>query len=79
LTGGNPSFGQIYEATAAVDALEEALAQAGFEDGLALGTCHVVVHGIAAATDLPESVQSLSDLPAQVTLPAACGEVRRVQ
>lgn len=79
-SNGNPAFGEIdYEATAAVSALDDALVQAGFDDGLALGSRHIVVHGVAASTELPESVQSLGGLPAQVTLPVACGEIRRVQ
>lgn len=77
---GRPAFGEInYEATAAVSALEDALAAAGVDGGLALDTRHIVVHGIAASTELPETVQSLGGLPAQVTLPVACGEIRRVQ
>ena len=79
-SNGRSAFGEIdYEATASVMALEEALAAAGFGDDLALDTRHVVLHGVAASTDLPESVQSLGGLPSQVTLPVACGEIRRVQ
>lgn len=77
---GRSAFGEIdYAATASVTALDEALMQAGFDDGLALGTRHIVVHGVAASTELPETVQTLGGLPAQVTLPVACGEIRRVQ
>lgn len=39
---------------------------------------HLVLHGVSAETDLPESVQSLGGLPASLTLPIACGEVKRV-
>ena len=73
--GGRPAFGEIdYEATASLSAIEAALG-----GDLDLGTRHVVLHGIAASTELPESVQSLGGLPAQVTLPVACGEIRLVQ
>jgi hypothetical protein len=30
---------------------------------------------VPADTDLPDSVQSLGDVPAHVTLPIACGEI----
>ena len=39
---------------------------------------HLVLHGISAETELPESVQSLGGLPANLTLPVACGEVKKV-
>lgn len=72
---GRSAFGEIdYEATASVAAIEAAL---GGE--LSLDTRHVVLHGISASTELPESVQSLGGLPPQVSIPVACGEIRRVQ
>jgi hypothetical protein len=46
---------------------------------LALETRHVVLHGVDAATPLPSSVASLPGLPAYLTLPVACGEIRRVR
>ena len=46
---------------------------------LALETRHVVLHGVDAATPLPSTVASLPGLPAYLTLPGACGEVRRVR
>lgn len=36
---------------------------------------HLVLHGVSADTELPESVQSLGGLPSSLTLPVACGEV----
>ena len=36
---------------------------------------HVVVHGVALDTPLPSTVASLPGLPAQLTLPVACGEI----
>lgn len=35
---------------------------------------HVVLHGVALDTPLPATVASLGNLPAQLTLPIACGE-----
>ncbi len=35
----------------------------------------VFVHGVSEQSSLPESVQSLPDVPAMVTLPVACGEL----
>jgi hypothetical protein len=39
---------------------------------------HVVLHGIALDTPLPSTVASLPGLPAQLTLPVACGEISKV-
>lgn len=38
----------------------------------------VFVHGVLPATKLASSVASLGDVPAQVTLPIACGEIVRL-
>jgi hypothetical protein len=46
---------------------------------LALETRHVVLHGVDAATPLPASVASLPGVPAFLTLPVACGDIRRVR
>lgn len=35
----------------------------------------VYIHGVAPTTSLPESVASLGTVPAQVTLPIACGRI----
>jgi len=39
---------------------------------------HVVVHGVSLDTPLPSTVASLPGLPAQLTLPVACGEISAV-
>lgn len=39
---------------------------------------HIVIHGVAPDTELPSTVASIGDIPAQVTLPVACGEIRIV-
>jgi len=46
---------------------------------LALESRHVVLHGVDASTVLPSSVASLPGLPAYLTLPVACGEIRRIR
>jgi hypothetical protein len=63
-----------YQASTSVATLEAAIGAP-----LALPTRHVVVHGVDVATPLPASVQSLPGLPAQVTLPVACGEIHEVR
>jgi hypothetical protein len=63
-----------YEASTTLSVLEAAL-----NESLNLPARHVVVHGVDLATPLPASVQSLPGLPAQITLPIACGEIREVR
>jgi len=63
-----------YQADAPLPTLEAAIGEA-----LALPTRHVVVHGVDLDTPLPATVQSLPGLPAQITLPVACGEIREVR
>ena len=36
---------------------------------------HIVIHGVAASTELPETVGTIDGVPAQVTIPVACGEL----
>ncbi len=48
------------------------------KEALRLEDRHVVIHGIDPNAPLPASVQSLPGLPAQATLPVACGELNRV-
>ena len=62
-----------YSATASVSALEATLGHP-----LALATRHVVIHGMDLATPLPASVASLPGVPAQLTIPIACGELREM-
>lgn len=46
---------------------------------LNLASRHIVLHGVALDTPLPSTVASLPGLPAQLTLPIACGEITRVK
>lgn len=62
-----------YTASAAVADIEAALGHP-----LALPSRHVVVHGVDLATPLPSTVQTLGTIPAQLTLPVACGELRQM-
>lgn len=72
--GAGPRGTYHYEASTLLATLESALGEP-----LDLPARHVVVHGIDLSTPLPPTVQSLPGLPAQVTLPIACGEIREVQ
>jgi hypothetical protein len=65
-----------YRQTVAVGDLEQALEQKFGAGELALDSRVVLVHGVPADTDLPATVQSLPDVPAQVTLPVACGVIK---
>ncbi len=68
-----------YEQTVAVSALESALLSAHGISDLAFEQRTVFIHGVNPNANLPDSVQSLPNVPAQVTLPVACGELVRVQ
>ena len=62
-----------FTAEAPVAALEAALGHA-----LDLPARHVVIHGVDLNTPLPSTVQTLPGVPAQLTLPIACGELHEV-
>ena len=47
----------------------------GPEENLNLAGRHVVVHGVDPDMDLPSTVATIPGLPAQATLPVACGEL----
>ena len=63
-----------YEASTSVSTLMQALGES-----LDLPARHVVIHGVDLDTPLPATVQSLGGLPAQITLPVACGEIREMR
>ncbi len=44
-------------------------------ESLELESRTYVIHGISTDTELPETVQSIGGLPAQVTLPVGCAEI----
>lgn len=68
-----------YKQDASFDALSRQMA--GTFSGAApeLAKRVVFIHGIAAATSLPDTVASLPGVPAQVTLPIACGKLARTK
>lgn len=63
-----------YHKTVDLQALESAM-QEQFGTSPALGRRVVFIHGVAEDTDLPETVQSLEGVPAEVTIPIACAEL----
>lgn len=66
-----------YEQSVAFPALEERFAEAFPGQQLDLDRRVIFLHGVPEGTDLPDTVQSLGDIPAQVTLPIACGTIVR--
>jgi len=65
-----------YRGTASIDKLEQALADKHGISDIDFDKRVVFIHGTAKNADLPDSVRSLPGVPAQVTLPVACGEIR---
>ena len=68
-----------YEKTVSLKALESAFAKQFPGQQLDLDRRVVFVHGVPASTTLPDSVASLGDIPAQVTIPIACGEIVKIE
>lgn len=67
-----------YAKTVSLPDLKAAFAKAFGGQDLDLDRRVVFIHGILPATKLPSSAASLGTIPAQVTLPIACGEIKRV-
>ncbi|MFP4162761.1 MAG: hypothetical protein ACLFQB_03300 [Chitinispirillaceae bacterium] len=67
-----------YTDTVLISELRPALQEKFGIDSLQLENRVVYLHGISEDTELPESVQSLPDVPAHVTLPVACGKLEKV-
>ncbi len=67
-----------YRKTVSLKALEAAFAKTFGDQEFDLDRRVVFIHGVPAATQLPASVASLGTIPAQVTLPIACGKIERV-
>jgi hypothetical protein len=68
-----------YEETVSLSALQKAFGNAFDGQRLDLDRRVVFIHGVPAAAKLPASVASLGPIPAQVTLPIACGLITRVK
>ena len=66
-----------YRKTVSLSALEAAFAKAFDGQTLDLDRRVVFVHGVPATTTLPASAALLGKIPAQVTVPIACGKIVR--
>jgi hypothetical protein len=68
-----------YRKTVSLRALQGAFGKAFNGQKLDLDRRVVFIHGIPTAIMLPTSVASLGKIPAQVTLPIACGKITRLK
>ena len=68
-----------YQETVSLHALQEAFGKTFTGQKLDLDRRGVFIHGIPAATKRSPSVASLGTIPAQVTLPIACGTITLVK
>lgn len=67
-----------YRKTVSMKALQAGFAKMFGDENLDLDRRVVYIHGMPADTKLPASVASLGKIPAQVTLPIACGKIERL-
>lgn len=67
-----------YEKTVSLSELEDAFAEEFPGQELDLERRVVFIHSVPDDTDLPNTVESLGDIPAHVTLPVACGAIEIV-
>lgn len=68
-----------YTHSNSVGELEKALKEKLKAPALDLAKRVIFVHGIASDAKLPELVKSLPGVPAQVTIPVACGKIEAVK
>ncbi len=68
---GNLNYSAVVSMTELTSAVQEKFGVENFD----FSNFVVYVHGVGDETTLPESVESLPDVPAKVTLPVACGEL----
>lgn len=64
-----------YEQTVDLNELSSAYKEQFGLDTLDLSRHVLFIHGVGSDANLPQSVESLPEVPAHVTLPVACGEV----
>lgn len=64
-----------YEETVPLPKLQQAFAEAFSGQDLDLDGRVVYIHSVLPSMVLPDSVASLEDIPAHVTLPIACGQI----
>jgi hypothetical protein len=67
-----------YVKTVSLKALESAFSRKYPGQKLNLARRVVYVHGVPSSTKLPASVASLGTIPAQVTIPIACGKIEKL-
>lgn len=65
-----------YEQSVSLSTLETAFEKAFPDQKLDFDRRVIFLHGVPEGTELPDTVQSLGDVPAHVTLPIACGEIQ---
>jgi hypothetical protein len=68
-----------YKNTVSVAALDAALKEKFKAPSLALDKRVIIIHGVANSPALPSSVKSLPGVPANVTIPIACGKIEAVK
>jgi hypothetical protein len=68
-----------YQETVSLSALRAAFAKAFDRQKLDLDRRVIFIHGVPADSKLKPSVASLGPIPAQVTLPIACGKISRAK
>jgi hypothetical protein len=68
-----------YRQTVSLKRLTAAFSKAFNDQTLDLDRRVVFIHGVVANSKLPASVASLDPIPADVTLPIACGRIERVK
>jgi hypothetical protein len=64
-----------YSKTVSLSALEKAFSEKFSGQTLDLGQRVVYIHGVPSDTELPSTAASLGTIPAQVTIPIACGKI----
>lgn len=67
-----------YEARVALDSLTAAFGRAFGGSKLDLDRRVLYIHGVPDSTKLPKTVASIANIPANVTLPIACGKINKV-
>lgn len=64
-----------YEQSVSLSELDKAFAEEFPGQQIDFDRRVIFLHGVAEDTELPDSVQSLGEVPAHITLPIACGEI----
>lgn len=67
-----------YEVRIPLQQLKTAFAKSFGDSSLDLSRRVLYIHGVPSNTTLPATVASIGDIPAQVTIPIACGKIEKV-